>query len=61
MNVRTETSRMHEITINDEQRLTLMSILNYWLHSDPAERVRADSDPDFVVRLNTLLRKAATA
>ena len=52
---------MHEITINDEQRLTLMSILNYWLHSDPAERVRADSDPDFVVRLNTLLRKAATA
>ena len=59
MNVRTETSRMHEITINDEQRLALMSILNYWLHggnADPDD----DVDDDFVVRLNTLLQKAAT-
>jgi hypothetical protein len=60
MNVRTEISRMHEITINDKQRITLMSILDEWFCGDEVtEQERAVAD--FAVRLNTLLQKAATA
>lgn len=52
---------MHEITINDEQRLILMSVFDEWflrggLRTDADDRVA-----EFVVRLNTLLQKAATA
>lgn len=61
MNVGTETYRMHKITINDKQRLALMSILDCWFTERPTEHDNDDFDIDFAVRLNTLLQKAATA
>jgi predicted HicB family RNase H-like nuclease len=52
----------HEITINDEQRLALIVILDYWNECcEASDRPDDDFETDFAVRLNTLLRKAATA
>ena len=63
MNVRTEISRMHEITINDPQRLALIAILDYWNECCGNECCEQSDRPDddFAIRLNTLLQKAATA
>ena len=60
MNIRTETYRMHKITINDEQRLALMSILDCWFKRH-TEHEDDDYATDFAIRLNTILHKAATA
>ena len=52
---------MHEITINEPQRLALIAILDCWFMERPTEHDDDDFDTDFAVRLNTLLQKAATA
>ena len=51
---------MHKITINDEQRLALMSILDCWFKRH-TEHEDDDYATDFAIRLNTILHKAATA
>ena len=49
---------MHEITINEPQRLALIAILDYWNECcEQSDR----PDDEFAVQLNTLLQKAATA
>jgi hypothetical protein len=61
MHALTETYRMHKITINDKQRLALMSILDHWFTTEHQALFDDDYYTEFAVRLNTLLHKAATA